>query len=95
MRSLVSQEDWSLHFAANQFHSLWNVFGAASGAFYGATAEIIPLVKVINGLAFGLSIWIVAVEVTLPALKLAAPLEVSFPNARLQSHFSSDLRICD
>lgn len=54
------------------------VFGAASGAFYGATGEIIPLVKVINGLAFGLSIWIVAVEVTLPALKLAAPWKYPF-----------------
>jgi Protein of unknown function (DUF1440) len=49
------------------------LFGAASGAFYGAAAEIVPSVKMAYGLGFGFSIWLAAVEVGLPAFKLAEP----------------------
>jgi Protein of unknown function (DUF1440) len=48
-------------------------FGAASGAFYGAIAEVAPLAKIANGVGFGIWIWLAAVEVALPALKLTQP----------------------
>ncbi len=48
-------------------------FGAVTGALYGAVAEAAPSAKIINGVGFGIGIWLAAVEVALPALKLAAP----------------------
>ncbi len=71
-RSLLGQ---SLN--ADQKHvagvAIHYAFGAVSGAFYGAAAEVIPSVKVMKGLGFGIAIWLAAVEVALPLLKLAEP----------------------
>ena len=48
-------------------------FGAASGAFYGAVAELVPLTRVGNGTGFGIGVWFVGVEVAIPLFKLSAP----------------------
>src|SRR5438874_6755968 len=52
--------------------------GAVSGAIYGALAEIIPTVEVGEGLGFGAGLWLIADEVTVPALKLSKP-PTAFP----------------
>ena len=49
------------------------VFGALSGAFYGATVEAFPAVRTMKGLGFGIAVWLVGVEITLPALNLTEP----------------------
>jgi uncharacterized membrane protein YagU involved in acid resistance len=48
-------------------------FGAASGALYGALAEVTPLVKLFDGLGFGGFVWFAGVEVAIPLFKLSAP----------------------
>jgi len=48
-------------------------FGAASGALYGAAAEVAPLATIANGAGFGMGVWLAAVEAALPALKLTQP----------------------
>ena len=48
-------------------------FGAASGAFYGAVAELVPLTRVGNGTGFGIGVWFAGVEVAIPLFKLSAP----------------------
>ena len=41
--------------------------GAASGAIYGAVAEMMPVATVAEGLPFGASVWLVADEAIVPA----------------------------
>jgi uncharacterized membrane protein YagU involved in acid resistance len=48
-------------------------FGAASGALYGALAEVAPLVRIVEGLGFGGLVWFAGVEVAIPLFKLSAP----------------------
>ena len=48
-------------------------FGAVSGALYGAVSEVAPLARILSGAAFGVGIWLAAVEVALPTLKLTQP----------------------
>jgi putative membrane protein len=48
-------------------------FGAASGALYGAIAEVVPSTKMLSGVGFGLAVWLVGVEALLPALHLTEP----------------------
>lgn len=49
------------------------LFGAVGGAAYGAAAEVLPSVTSTKGAGFGIGVWLAAVEVGLPALKLAKP----------------------
>ena len=46
-------------------------FGAAVGAFYGAAAEVSPLVSAGAGVPFGAAVWLAADEVGMPAMGLA------------------------
>src|SRR5438874_2172347 len=52
--------------------------GAASGGIYGGLAEMIPTLEVGEGLGFGAGLWLIADEVTVPALKLSKP-PTAFP----------------
>jgi hypothetical protein len=45
--------------------------GVVSGAIYGGLAEIVPAVEVGDGLGFGAGVWLLADEVSVPALKLS------------------------
>ena len=56
--------------AANIVHY---AFGAGVGAFYGGVAEIAPRVTVALGLPFGVSVWLGAHVIMVPALGLAPP----------------------
>jgi putative membrane protein len=47
--------------------------GAASGAIYGAAAEVLPSLTIGDGLVFGTAVWVLADEVTVPALQLSKP----------------------
>lgn len=47
------------------------VFGATTGAFYGAVAELLPRVSMGAGLAFGAAVWLVADEIIVPAAGLS------------------------
>ena len=47
--------------------------GAASGAIYGAAAEVFPSATVGAGLPFGAAVWLVADEMVVPALGLSKP----------------------
>ena len=46
-------------------------FGAASGAVYGALAEVSPQVTAGAGIPFGAAFWLIADEVTVPLLGLS------------------------
>src|SRR5215470_3728973 len=46
-------------------------FGTASGALYGALAEVAPQVTTAAGLPFGAAFWLVADEVSVPLLGLS------------------------
>ena len=46
-------------------------FGAASGALYGAIAELTPLTKIAQGTGFGSAVWFAGVEVAIPLLGLS------------------------
>jgi putative membrane protein len=52
--------------------------GAVSGAIYGAVAEVLPLARTGNGLAFGAALWWIADNQALMALGLAKP-PASYP----------------
>jgi putative membrane protein len=45
--------------------------GATSGAIYGAAAELIPAATAGGGIPFGTAVWLVADDVTLPAVGLS------------------------
>ena len=47
--------------------------GATSGAIYGAAAEALPFTTACDGLAFGAAVWVLADEVSVPALQLSKP----------------------
>jgi putative membrane protein len=49
------------------------LMGAASGAAYGAVAELLPRASAANGLMFGAALWLVADEIATPALGLSGP----------------------
>lgn len=51
--------------------SVHYAMGAASGAIYGAAAELTPLATVGDGLAFGASVWMLADNIAVPALDLS------------------------
>jgi len=64
--------------------------GATSGAVYGAMAEVAPVVTAGEGTAFGTAVWLVADEVSLPALGLSKPptsIPLSTHVYALASHF--------
>jgi hypothetical protein len=66
------------------------VFGISTGAWYGATAEMIPAATVGAGLPFGAFVWLTADEGVVPALGLSkAPTEYPFSihAYALASHF--------
>jgi hypothetical protein len=46
-------------------------FGTATGGLYGALAEVSPAVTMAAGLPFGAAFWLLADEITVPALGLA------------------------
>lgn len=50
------------------------VFGAATGALYGAASEVIPATTAGVGIPFGAVVWLLADEVVVPALGLSQPL---------------------
>lgn len=54
--------------AGTAFHY---AMGIASGALYGAAAEIIPVVKVGAGVPFGAAVWLIADEGIVPAAGLS------------------------
>ena len=45
--------------------------GVASGAIYGAAAEVMPWTTVAAGLPFGAAVWVIADEAVVPALGLS------------------------
>ncbi|HJT64959.1 MAG TPA: DUF1440 domain-containing protein [Pyrinomonadaceae bacterium] len=45
--------------------------GVASGAIYGAAAEVVPWTTVAEGLPFGAAVWVIADEAVVPALGLS------------------------
>ena len=47
--------------------------GVASGALYGAFAEVVPATTVGEGLPFGAAVWVIADEAVVPALGLSKP----------------------
>ena len=47
--------------------------GATSGAIYGAAVEALPFTTAGDGLAFGTALWVLADEVSVPALQLSKP----------------------
>ncbi len=49
------------------------VFGATTGAWYGAAAEVFPVVTAGSGLPFGSLVWLTADEGVVPALGLSKP----------------------
>jgi len=49
------------------------VFGATTGAWYGATAEVFPVITAGAGLPFGSFVWLTADEGMVPALGLSKP----------------------
>lgn len=66
------------------------IFGITTGAWYGATAEMIPAVTAGAGLPFGTFVWLAADEGVVPALGLSkAPDEypLSIHAYALTSHF--------
>ena len=65
-------------------------FGTATGGFYGALAEVAPVVGVGAGLPFGAVFWLVADEAAVPALGLSKPpteVPLSTHAYALASHF--------
>jgi hypothetical protein len=46
-------------------------FGTASGALYGALAEVVPQVTTAGGIPFGAAFWLLADEVSVPLLGLS------------------------
>lgn len=46
-------------------------FGTATGGLYGALAELSPGVTMAAGLPFGAAFWLIADEITVPALRLS------------------------
>jgi putative membrane protein len=64
--------------------------GATSGVLYGAAAELVPTVTVGAGLPFGAAVWLIADELTVPALGLSkAPAQYPLSNHvyALTAHF--------
>ena len=52
--------------------------GGVSGGIYGGLAEMIPTLEVGEGLGCGAGLWLIADEITVPALKLSKP-PTAFP----------------
>jgi putative membrane protein len=46
-------------------------FGTVTGGLYGALAEVTPQVTMVGGLPFGAAFWLIADEVSVPALGLS------------------------
>ncbi|MGB9180357.1 MAG: DUF1440 domain-containing protein [Pyrinomonadaceae bacterium] len=51
--------------------ALHYAMGATSGALYGAVAEIVPEVKIAEGIPFGAAVWLIADEGIVPAAGLS------------------------
>ena len=49
------------------------LFGATTGAIYGAASELMPRAAVAAGLPFGAAVWLIADEIVVPALGLSKP----------------------
>lgn len=49
--------------------------GAGSAAVYGVLAEVAPIITVGDGLGFGVGVWALADEVTVPAAGLSKPVK--------------------
>jgi putative membrane protein len=47
--------------------------GTTSGAIYGALTEALPMTTLGDGLVFGTAVWLLADEVSVPALRLSKP----------------------
>ncbi len=65
-------------------------FGTISGGFYGAAAELAPVIGSGAGLPFGAVFWLAADEAALPALGLSKPpteYPISTHASALASHF--------
>jgi uncharacterized membrane protein YagU involved in acid resistance len=54
-------------------HAVHYGFGTTMGGAYGAMAEIVPAVTAWGGLLFGAGLFLLADEMAVPALRLAAP----------------------
>jgi putative membrane protein len=46
-------------------------FGASTGAFYGAAAEVLPPITMGRGMAYGAAVWLFGDEMAVPALGLS------------------------
>ena len=58
-------------------------FGVANGMLYGALSEYKPKARIARGAAFGTSLWALADEIAVPALKLSKPPHHEPPSAHL------------
>jgi uncharacterized membrane protein YagU involved in acid resistance len=47
--------------------------GTATGALYGALAEVLPALTTARGVPFGMAVWLLADELAVPALGLSKP----------------------
>jgi len=54
-------------------------FGASIATFYGATVEILPVLRTGWGMPFGVAVWLGAHVMTVPALGLSEPVTRSTP----------------
>jgi putative membrane protein len=66
------------------------VFGACTGAFYGALAEIRPTAAAAAGLPFGAAVWLIADEMGVPLAGFSGP-PTEYPIARHASALGSHL----
>jgi hypothetical protein len=63
-------------------------FGIASGGFYGALAEVAPVVTIGAGIPFGAVFWLTADEIVVPALGLSEKPTEYPPSTHAYSFFS-------
>jgi putative membrane protein len=65
-------------------------FGALTGAFYGAVAEVRPATAAAAGLPFGAAVWLIADEMGVPLAGFSGP-PTQYPLARHASALGSHL----
>lgn len=63
-------------------------FGAAVGGFYGAIAEVSPMVHTGSGIPYGIAVWVAADEVAVPALGLSKKPVAYPPSTHMNALFS-------
>ncbi|MBV9183945.1 MAG: DUF1440 domain-containing protein [Acidobacteria bacterium] len=71
LKRAVLGENISARFRHRAGLALHYAFGAAVGTTYGYAVEKLPLTRVLQGIPFGLVVWMVGEEVALPVLGLS------------------------